>query len=137
MYQKLKDLNLYQKGIKAKNSSIFAIYKIFFDHHSLIPPKLGQLSRSNFQFIEVLPFINLLNSPFFRGSYNRNQKLSNLIYTTNGSLTVKAYSEEVFWSSRQINRYFNQTFGLSLKAYCNILRFRASFQQIKEGKLLP
>ena len=68
---------------------------------------------------------------------NRKQKLFNLIYSTNGSLTVKEYSESVFWSSRQINRYFNQTFGLSLKAYCNILRFRASFQQIKEGKLFP
>jgi AraC-like DNA-binding protein len=46
-------------------------------------------------------------------------------------------SEQVHWSSRQINRYFNQLFGLSLKAYCNILRFRASFQHIKEGKLFP
>ncbi len=68
---------------------------------------------------------------------SRKQKLFKLIYTTNGSLTVKEYSEKVFWSSRQINRYFNQTFGLSLKAYCNILRFRASFQHIKEGKLFP
>ena len=68
---------------------------------------------------------------------NRKKKLFDLIYSTNGSLTVKEYSEKVFWSSRQINRYFNQTFGLSLKACCNILRFRASFQQIKDGKLYP
>jgi len=43
----------------------------------------------------------------------------------------------VYWSSRQINRYFNQQFGISLKAYCNILRFGASFKHISEGKLFP
>lgn len=67
----------------------------------------------------------------------RKQKLFELIYNSNGAMTVAELSEEVFWSSRQINRYFNQQYGISLKAYCNILRFRASFQQIKEGKLFP
>jgi len=68
---------------------------------------------------------------------NRKRKLFDLIYSSNGALTIKELSEKVFWSSRQINRYFNQQFGISLKAYCNILRFRASFQHIKEGKLFP
>lgn len=67
----------------------------------------------------------------------RKQKLFDLIYSSNGAITVKDLSEQVFWSSRQMNRYFNQQFGLSLKAYCNILRFRASFQHIKEGELFP
>jgi len=67
----------------------------------------------------------------------RKQKLFNLVYSTNGSLTIKEYAEKVFWSSRQINRYFNQTFGLPLKLYCKILRFRATFKQIKDGKLYP
>jgi len=67
----------------------------------------------------------------------RKRKLFELIYASNGEMTVQELSEKVFWSSRQINRYFNQQFGLSLKAYCNILRFRASFQHIKEGKLFP
>ena len=68
---------------------------------------------------------------------NRKRQLFDLIYTSNGGLTVGALSEKVFWSSRQINRYFNQQYGVSLKAYCNILRFRASFQHIKDGKLFP
>lgn len=68
---------------------------------------------------------------------NRKRKLFELIYASNGALSVKELSEKVFWSSRQINRYFNQQLGLSLKAYSNILRFRASFQQIKQGKLFP
>lgn len=68
---------------------------------------------------------------------NRKRKLFDLIYSSNGALTVNELSKEASWSSRQINRYFNNQFGLSLKTYCNILRFRASFQHIKEGKLFP
>lgn len=67
----------------------------------------------------------------------RKQKLFNLVYETNGALTVKEYAQKAFWTERQINRYFNQTFGLTLKAFCNILRFKASFQHLKNGKLFP
>ncbi|HMI08465.1 MAG TPA: AraC family transcriptional regulator [Flavobacterium sp.] len=68
---------------------------------------------------------------------DRKQKLFDLIYASKGSLTIKELSEKLFWSSRQINRYFNRQFGLSLKAYCNILRFRESLQHIAQGKLFP
>jgi len=68
---------------------------------------------------------------------SRKQQLFELIYSSRGSLPVKELSAKVFWSSRQINRYFNQQFGLSLKVYCNILRFRASLEHIKSGKLFP
>lgn len=67
----------------------------------------------------------------------RKRRLFELIYSSNGEMSVKELSEKVFWSSRQMNRYFNQRFGLSLKAYCTILRFRASLQHIAEGKLFP
>ncbi len=67
----------------------------------------------------------------------RKLQLFELLYATDGNITVQELAENVFWSSRQINRYFNQQFGLSLKAYCNILRFRASLQHISEGKLFP
>jgi AraC-like DNA-binding protein len=67
----------------------------------------------------------------------RKQQLFDYIYSSNGSMTVKELSEKVFWSSRQINRYFTQQFGISLKTYCTILRFRASFSHLKEGKLFP
>ncbi|MCH5720145.1 helix-turn-helix domain-containing protein [Niabella hibiscisoli] len=68
---------------------------------------------------------------------SRKKDLFDLIYTRKGDISVKELSERVYWSSRQINRYFNEQFGLSLKAYCNIIRFRASFHHIKEGKLFP
>ena len=67
----------------------------------------------------------------------RKLKLCSLIYESNGEISVKELAEKSYWSRQQINRYFNQQFGLSVKAYCNILRFRASFQHIKEGKLFP
>lgn len=67
----------------------------------------------------------------------RKRKLFELIYSSNGEMSVKDLSEKVFWNSRQINRYFNQQFGLSLKAFCNILRFRVSLEHIAQGKLFP
>jgi AraC-like DNA-binding protein len=68
---------------------------------------------------------------------SRKQTLFDLIYTSNGTLSVKELSDKVFWSSRQINRYFTQQFGLSLKAYCNIIRFKSSLYHIKKGRLFP
>jgi len=68
---------------------------------------------------------------------NRKQKLFDLIYSSNGTLSVKELSEKVYWSSRQINRYFNEQFGISLKVYCNVLRFKTSLHHIKKGKLFP
>lgn len=67
----------------------------------------------------------------------RKQKLFGLLYAKQGEIPVKELSEQAAWSSRQINRYFNDRFGLSVKSYANILRFRASLQHIKEGKLFP
>lgn len=71
------------------------------------------------------------------GIDDRKRQLFQLIYSSNGTLTVKELSEKVFWSSRQINRYFNDQFGISLKTYCSIIRFRASLHHIKAGKLFP
>lgn len=67
----------------------------------------------------------------------RKRRLFKLIYESNGEMSVAALAEQVFWNSRQINRYFSQWLGLSLKAYCSILRFRASLQHIAQGKLFP
>ena len=68
---------------------------------------------------------------------NRKMKLFNLIYASKGDVSVNELSEQVYWSSRQISRYFNQQLGISIKSYCNIVRFRASFEHLKNGKLFP
>ncbi len=67
----------------------------------------------------------------------RKQKLFDLIYETNGAMKVKELAEQSNWSSRQINRYFNEYFGISLKGFCSILRFRVSLEHIAKGKLFP
>lgn len=67
----------------------------------------------------------------------KKQQMFELIYSTNGSISVSEIAETIHWSSRQINRYFNQWFGISLKKYCNILRFRASLPQLQAGKFFP
>lgn len=67
----------------------------------------------------------------------RKRGLFDLIFATNGEISVRELSEIVFWKERQINQYFNRHFGISLKAYCSILRFQASLSHIKEGKLFP
>jgi AraC-like DNA-binding protein len=67
----------------------------------------------------------------------RKRKLFSQLAASNGALTVEALATAAGWSSRQINRYFTQMFGLSLKAYCTILRFRASLQHLKAGRLFP
>ncbi|MFI2744065.1 DUF6597 domain-containing transcriptional factor [Zhouia sp. PK063] len=67
----------------------------------------------------------------------RKKRLFELLYQSKGAISVNEIAEKSFWSSRQINRYFNQQFGISLKAYCNFLRFRSSYEHLKEGKLFP
>jgi AraC-like DNA-binding protein len=67
---------------------------------------------------------------------NRKINLFQLIYQDK-KLSVKDLSEQIFWASRQINRYFNQQFGFPLKTYLNIVRCNASYENIANGQLSP
>jgi AraC-like DNA-binding protein len=67
----------------------------------------------------------------------RKRTLFELLYASDGTLPVQALADAAGWSSRQINRYFTRMFGLSLKAYATILRFRASWPHLKAGQLYP
>lgn len=78
-----------------------------------------------------------INSISIKPIDDRKKKLFELIYASHGTIAVKELSEKVFWSSRQINRYFNQQYGISLKEYCKILRFGSSFKDLSEGNLYP
>ena len=68
---------------------------------------------------------------------NRKQNLFNLLFQSNGSLTVDDLSKQTFWTSRQINRYFKNKYGLTLKTYSNILRCASAYTDIREGDLFP
>jgi AraC-like DNA-binding protein len=64
-------------------------------------------------------------------------KIFSICFQSNGSLTVDELSKQTFWNSRQINRYFNKKFGLTLNAYSNILRCASSYKDIRKGDLFP
>ena len=51
--------------------------------------------------------------------------------------TVAEISKKVFWSSRQINRYFQTQFGITLKEFLNIVRCNATYEEISNGNLIP
>jgi AraC-like DNA-binding protein len=53
------------------------------------------------------------------------------------TFNVQELSEKSFLTSRQINRYFNITFGLSLKEYLNIIRCYETYKDISNNKLSP
>lgn len=80
-------------------------------------------------------FLSLLESQ--KKIDSRKQQLFHLINQTKGNEQVAYYAEKVHWTSRQINRYFQKRFGLSLKAYCTILKCAASFKDLKIGTLTP
>lgn len=67
----------------------------------------------------------------------RKRTLFDIIYREEGNVKIEHLASKIYWSARQVNRYFNNYFGLSLKAYCNILRCYAAFNAIKHGELSP
>ncbi len=114
---------------------------ILCDTKTEVQLSFWQLEKLSFEKIENA--IELLNQLLLsilksgKGIDERKRTLFKLLYQTNGNLSIAEYSKTVFWTSRQINRYFNERFGLSLKAYCNILKCHASFKDIKNGQLFP
>lgn len=67
---------------------------------------------------------------------NRKLKLFEIVYNIENH-SVEELANTVFWSSRQINRYFNSQFGFSLKVFLNIVRCNASYKDIANGDLFP
>jgi len=109
------------------------------DRASLLPPNFWNFSADDLNDFDLFcaKATKKIQSLLPREVDNRKRTLFDLIYTSNGAITIKELAAQSFWSRQQINRYFDQQFGLTAKAYCNIIRFRASFQHIKEGKLFP
>lgn len=113
----------------------------FCDSEQKLQNDFWQIDENNFSDLEKT--IDIFNKIMLsvlgkqKGIDPKKQGLFNLLYETNGELTIEKYSQQVFWSSRQMNRYFTERFGLSLKSYCNILKCFASFKHLKNGKLYP
>lgn len=67
---------------------------------------------------------------------DRKLKLFAFVYEQK-TKTVSEISSKVFWSSRQINRYFQIQFGITLKEFLNIVRCNATYEEISNGNLNP
>lgn len=113
----------------------------FSDSEQVKENHFWQLDKISFKDLEsVIEKVNKIMLSILgsqKGIDSRKQKLFNLLYQTNGAQTVEQYSHQVFWTSRQINRYFKDRFGIPLKSYCKILKCFASFKHIKKGQLYP
>lgn len=67
---------------------------------------------------------------------DRKLKLFDFVYEQK-TKTVAEISSKVFWSSRQINRYFQTQFGITLKEFLKIVRCNATYEEISNGNLNP
>jgi len=96
---------------------------------------LNTISCNEFEkFINTLSRQMALSLKHLKVIDDRKLKLFNLIYNK-GYYNVKNISENVHWSSRQINRYFDQQYGFPLKTLLNIVRCNTSYKNIAQGKL--
>jgi AraC-like DNA-binding protein len=65
----------------------------------------------------------------------RRRALFERLYAGAGSWPVARLAAASGWPARQINRYFQARFGLSLKTYSNVLRSYAAAQQLQPDDL--
>ena len=156
-YQSTELTGLYTKEVEVvipPNHQLFGIQfklpAVEYIFYESIAPLLNSEKKlpdafwnlNSFDFSEKLDTIDKLSSIISQevnkenNLDNRKLNLFSLLSKTKGNHSVSYFADNVFWSSRQINRYFNKMFGLSLKNYCNILRCSASFKDIKKGDLL-
>ena len=109
------------------------------DKRQRLPYDFWQLYKRDFYDLETFAksVSAILTKSLHEKTDPRKLALFDTIYQTNGAIRVEELAEAIAWSSRQINRYFHSSFGLPLKKYCNILRFRSSFEQLHSGTLSP
>ncbi|MCF6269465.1 MAG: helix-turn-helix domain-containing protein [Melioribacteraceae bacterium] len=72
-----------------------------------------------------------------KGIDSRKEKVFELLFKSKGNISVKEISERAYWSNRQISRYFNENYGLSVKEYANILRVNSTYKDLAKGKHYP
>lgn len=65
----------------------------------------------------------------------RKRALFAALHRTSGLLPVAQVASETGWSLRQLHRYFQARFGLSVKAYGSVLRSYAAAQQLRPANL--
>ncbi len=104
-------------------------------------PKIDFLEKTDitdfntFAEVKTLKIASILGTK--KGIDPRKEKVFDLLFKTKGTIKISELSEKSFWSSRQINRYFNSNFGISAKQYANILKVFSTYKDIANGILYP
>lgn len=120
---------LFKREIKSLLNSMTILPKDYWDIHLTESTAFGQFATC---LSERMKAIISEQS----GMDERKLNLFKLIYSEEIH-SVNELSEKVGWSSRQINRYFSQQYGVSLKMLLNMVRCNASYPHIVDGKLYP
>ncbi len=63
----------------------------------------------------------------------RKKIVFDLLFESQGDISIKTLSERATWSNRQISRYFKKNLGITAKEYANILRVHAAYKDLAKG----
>lgn len=104
------------------STNIFHLTDISFDSLSLFYASIEKMIH---QLISRQPPIRPCKQILFEAIYKQE------------SHTVVALSSQANWAPRQINRYFNATFGIPLKRYLMIVRCNSSYKTMAMQTVAP
>ncbi|MEM7086724.1 MAG: helix-turn-helix domain-containing protein [Bacteroidota bacterium] len=109
-----------------------------------IPPELREVLEPVISIaIQELSFdqqVNEMENWFSKFTSNRKLNTSSgrasikLILENKGNISLKQVRNEVGWSERSLERYFNKYVGLTPKLYLRIIRFSTVFELIEKGQ---
>ena len=117
------NLSLILNSYTTLPNDFWGIDKLNYEHFDLF------VKSTSVQMIAMLQKIKQLD-------YRKINIFKNIFEESN-ILSVDELSKIIFWNSRQINRYFNSRFGLSLKSYLNIIRCSSTYTDIRNGDFFP
>ncbi len=111
------------QSMKILELDFWGIDKFKFDNFQNVVSQFEHRIKENIRSNKTVPCYKL--------------ELSKLLYLTNGHISVSEVAEQLNVNERQISRYLNKYFGISLKVYLSILKCRKAYIQIREGKFFP
>ncbi len=107
-----------------------------YNSRSRLPLSFLNIEHFAFGDFEVLvdQWQNELSKQMPKKQLNQKKRVfSKLLYEYHGNITISELSKKCFWSSRQMNRYFNKYIGVSVKAYLMLQRTYHAYSAIREG----
>jgi len=136
-------------GIKFKPTALTAIFGVSMDSLTDRVVPLTSLDISSLNELETLilaagdyeQMVSFANQHLIKTTAkippdsSSLDKAVELIFQTNGAITVTQLTRKLFLTERQLQRLFKTFVGLPPKFYARIIRFNYIFQLLKENKL--